>query len=58
MLVLDRKREEEILLRVPGRQEPIVVKVLWVGERRVRLGVAADADIEILRKELVEGGDA
>lgn len=54
MLVLDRKREQEVLIRVPGR-EPIVVKVLNIGEKRIRLGFAADADIEILRKELTEG---
>lgn len=54
MLVLDRKVEQEVVIQVPGRKEPIVIKVLWFGDRRVRLGVAADADIEIMRKELVE----
>ena len=54
MLVLTRKVDEEIVIQVPGRKEPIVVKVLSVVRGRVSLGVAADADIEIMRKELVE----
>lgn len=54
MLVLERKAEQEVLIRVPSRKEPIVVKVLWVGGRRVKLGFAAEDDIEIFRKELTE----
>lgn len=53
MLVLDRKVEQEILIQVPGR-EPIVMKVLSVGEKRAKLGFDADDDIKIFRKELVE----
>lgn len=56
MLVLDRKVEQEVLIRVPGR-EPIVVKVLSIGERRVKLGFAADDDIEIFRMELLSVDD-
>lgn len=56
MLALLRKVEEEIHIRIPGRPQPIVIKVLSLGGRRVRLGLSADADIEILRGELVERG--
>jgi sRNA-binding carbon storage regulator CsrA len=55
MLILERTLLEEVVIRVPGRT-PIVVSILKVGEKRVKLGFAADADVEILRRELVEGG--
>jgi sRNA-binding carbon storage regulator CsrA len=53
MLILERTLLEEVVIRVPGRT-PIVVSILKVGEKRVKLGFAADADVEILRSELVE----
>ena len=52
MLVLRRKIDQEVLIRVPGRKEPIVVKVLEVGRKWVRLGFAAGDDVKILREEL------
>lgn len=54
MLVLRRKPDQEVVIRVPGRDKPIVVGVLSIDRRSVALGFAADADIEIMRKELVE----
>jgi carbon storage regulator CsrA len=52
LLVLHRRVEQEVLIRVPGRDEPIVVSVLEVGRTWVKLGFAAGADVRILRKEL------
>lgn len=52
MLVLHRKVEQEVLIRVPGRDEPIVVKVLEMGRAWVKLGFAAEDDVRILREEL------
>ncbi len=52
MLVLHRKIKQEVLIRVPGRDEPIVVAVIDAGQGWVKLGFAAGADVRILRKEL------
>lgn len=52
MLVLRRKIAEEVLIRVPGRDEPIVVSVVEMGRGWVRLGFAAGDDVRILREEL------
>lgn len=51
-MVLRRKVDQEVLIRVPGREETIVVAVIEVGPRWVKLGFAAGADVRILRKEL------
>ena len=48
MLVLDRKLQEGFW--IDGR---IFVKVLSVGRRRVKLGIEAPADLEIVREELL-----
>lgn len=56
MLVLARRVEQEILIRVPGRDKPIVIKVLSIGGGHVKLGFAAEDDIEIMREELVDEG--
>jgi carbon storage regulator CsrA len=50
MLVLDRKLHEGIW--IDGR---IFVKVLAVGQHRVKLGVEAPADLSVVREELREG---
>lgn len=52
MLVLHRKIKQEVVIRVPGREEPIVVSVLEAGKTWVKLGFAAGDDVQILRKEL------
>jgi carbon storage regulator CsrA len=56
MLVLHRKVEQEVVIRVPGRDAPIVVSVLKVGGTWVRLGFAAGDDVRILREELERSG--
>jgi len=47
MLVLDRKLQEGFW--IDGR---IFVKVLSIGKRRVKLGIEAPNDLEIVRDEL------
>ena len=49
MLVLDRKVQEGFW--IDGR---IFVKVISVGKRRVKIGIEAPPDLEILREELRE----
>ncbi len=47
MLVLSRKEGEQIIL-----DRDIVVEVLHIGKQRVRIGIAAPATTQILRKEV------
>lgn len=47
MLVLDRKVQEGFWI-----EDHIFVKVLGVGRRRVKLGIEAPSDLEIVRDEL------
>lgn len=49
MLVLDRKIQEGFWIE--GR---IFVKVLSVGKRRVKLGIEAPRELEVVREELQE----
>lgn len=52
MLVLSRKRDEKILLKV-GDGEDIELTVVKIDANKVRLGIAASDNITILRSELV-----
>jgi carbon storage regulator len=52
MLVLSRKVDEEIVIDVAGHE--IVVKVVRVGAGGVRLGVTADDDVSVHRREVWE----
>lgn len=52
MLVLARKEEERIIIRVPGRKEPITLKVLEIRPDKVRLGLVADQEVTIDREEV------
>ncbi len=47
MLVLDRKVQEGFWI-----EHRIFVKVLSIGKRRVKLGIEAPSELEILREEL------
>ncbi len=53
MLVLDRKLQEGFWIN--GR---IFIKVLSIGKRRVKLGIEAPEDLEIVREELNGQGEA
>jgi carbon storage regulator len=52
MLVLSRRRDEKILLKVPGIDEDIEVTIVQVDKNRVRLGFTAPENVTILRNEL------
>ena len=53
MLVLSRKKEEVVVLSRLGCDDDIEIKVVEVSGGKVRLGIAAPADVKILRKELL-----
>lgn len=52
MLVLSRKKDETIVLKVPG-QDDIKITVVRIDNRnKVRIGVEANKNITVLRDEL------
>lgn len=53
MLVLSRKRDEKILLKV-NDEESIVLTVVRIDANKVRLGIQAGENVSILRSELIE----
>lgn len=53
MLILTRKIDQSIII-----QGNITVMVLGVERDRVKLGIAAPADVAVLREELVEADDS
>ena len=52
MLVLSRKQEEKIILRVGD--EEITLTVVRIDASKVRLGIDASKEVAILRSELVD----
>jgi carbon storage regulator len=54
MLVLSRKRDEKIQLKVGDTQEIIEITVVRIEPNKVRLGIQAGENISILRSELVK----
>lgn len=58
MLVISRAREERFVIKVPpsDREQVIVVQVCDVRGDKVRLGIAADRSIKVLREELRDRG--
>lgn len=53
MLVLSRKRDEKILLRV-NEQDSIELTVVRIDNNKVRLGIDAESNVTILRSELLD----
>lgn len=53
MLVLSRKRDEKILLKL-NENEEVELTVVRIDANKVRLGIQASDSVTILRKELVE----
>jgi carbon storage regulator len=51
MLVLSRKRNEQIVLELPD--QTIRIQVVSVEGNRVRIGIDAPRDIQIKREELL-----
>lgn len=54
MLVLSRKKDETIIVRIPGRDDIKLTVVRIDNMNKVRIGVEADKDVIILRSELDE----
>jgi carbon storage regulator CsrA len=54
MLVLSRKKDETIIVRIPGRDDIRLTVVRIDNMNKVRIGVEADKDVVILRSELDE----
>jgi len=50
MLVLNRKKHEQIVIRVGG--EMLVVRVVDVGRGAVRLGIIAPETVAVYREEI------
>lgn len=51
MLVLSRKKDERIILKIKGMEE-IAVTVVRIDGNKVRLGIDAPEEVTILRSEL------
>lgn len=54
MLVLSRKKDESIIVRIPGQEDIRLTVVRIDNMNKVRIGVEADKDVVILRAELDE----
>lgn len=52
MLVLSRRRDEKVLVKVPGLENELEVTVVQIDSNRVRLGFKAPPNVTILREEL------
>lgn len=53
MLVLSRKRDEKIMLKLENEQE-IELTIVRIDGNKVRIGIDAEENVAILRSELVE----
>lgn len=54
MLVLSRKKDESIIVRIPGQEDVRLTVVRIDNMNKVRIGVEADKEVVILRAELEE----
>lgn len=54
MLVLSRKKDESIIVRIPGQDDVRLTVVRIDNMNKVRIGVEADKGVVILRAELEE----
>jgi carbon storage regulator CsrA len=54
MLVLSRKKDESIIVRIPGHEDIRLTVVRIDNMNKVRIGVEADKEVVILRAELDE----
>ncbi len=53
MLVLSRKRDEKIVMRLNSGEE-IELTVVKIDNNKVRIGIEAGEEVTILRSELME----
>ena len=58
MLVLSRKKDEAIVMKIPGREDIRLTVVRIDNMNKVRIGVEADKDVVILRSELASASPA
>lgn len=58
MLVLSRKKDETIIMRIPGHEDIRLTIVRIDNMNKVRIGVEADKDVVILRSELASDSEA
>lgn len=52
MLVLSRKKDESIIMRIPGHEDIRLTVVRIDNMNKVRIGVEADKNVVVLRSEL------
>ena len=52
MLVLSRKKDEAIIMRIPGHEDIRLTVVRIDNMNKVRIGVEADKNVVVLRSEL------
>jgi carbon storage regulator CsrA len=52
MLVLSRKKDETIIVRIPGKEDIKLTVVRIDNMNKVRIGVEAEKDVVVLRSEL------
>lgn len=57
MLVLNRRKGEEIVIQFPGSRELVIIKLVEIDHARkqVKLGFTAGKKIKIVRTELLPG---
>lgn len=58
MLVLSRKKDEAIIMRIPGHEDIRLTVVRIDNMNKVRIGVEADKDVVVLRSELASDSSA
>lgn len=56
-LTLARKKDEEIVITVPGLAEPITILCISTNDRMTRLDITAQRDVIIHRKEVQDAID-
>lgn len=58
MLVLSRKKDEAIIMKIPGHEDIRLTVVRIDNMNKVRIGVEADKDVVVLRSELASESPA
>jgi len=58
MLVLSRKKDEAIIMRIPGHDDIRLTVVRIDNMNKVRIGVEANKDVVVLRSELASAPTA
>jgi len=52
MLVLSRKKDEKIILKMPNTSDIVITIVNIDNRNKVRVGIEADKEVTVLRSEL------